>query len=69
MKVKCPECKEEAQLEQDCSCVKCERCELDMDFVKYVLLAAGDDPASSDLLLDYDENAEGKSADHLDEWV
>jgi hypothetical protein len=40
-----------------------------LDFVDYVLLAAGDDPASSDLLLDYDENTEGKTADDLDEWV
>ena len=67
MKVKCPWCKDDAQLASDCSCVKCEQCEKEWNFEEYVKLAATDDPATSDLLADYDENTEGESED-LVEW-
>jgi len=68
LKVKCPECKKDATLAQDCSCVRCELCELEMDLCEYVILAGQNDPATSDLLADYAENTEGKS-EPLDEWV
>ena len=67
MKVKCPECKEDAELAIDCSCVKCKLCELEWDFDKYIMLVAKNDPSLSELLADYAENMKGKS-EWLDSW-
>ncbi len=37
MKVKCPWCKDNAELASDCSCVKCEKCEKEYGFLDYTL--------------------------------
>ncbi len=67
MKVKCPWCKDDVDLASDCSCVKCEQCDVEWDFGEYIQVAAKEDPASSELLADYDENTEGES-EELVEW-
>ncbi len=67
MKVKCPWCKDNAEIAIDCSCIKCKKCEKEWDFDEYIKLAAKDDPATCELLANYDDNIEGES-DDLTEW-
>ena len=38
MKIKCPKCKEDAELAMDYSFVKCSSCDLDMSYGEYVNL-------------------------------
>ena len=68
MKIKCPKCKEAAELASDFSFVKCEKCNIEMSFGEYVKLVAHSDAAYSDILGDYTGSTEGQTAGTLDEW-
>lgn len=68
MKIKCPKCKEKAELASDFSCVKCENCNLDISYGEYVKLVAHNDSTYSDILGDYTGSTEGESAGSLDDW-
>ena len=68
MKIKCPKCKEGAELSSDFSFVKCENCNLDISYGEYVKLIAHNDSTYSDILGDYTGSTEGESAGTLDDW-
>ena len=68
MKIKCPKCKESAELASDFSYVKCNECELEMSYGEYVKFVANNDAVYSDILGDYTASTEGQSAGTLDEW-
>ena len=68
MKIKCPKCKEVAELAPDFSFVKCEKCNLDIGYGEYVKLIAHSDSTYSDILGDYTGSTEGESAGSLDDW-
>ena len=68
MKIKCPKCKESADLAPDFSVVTCEHCELDISYGEYVKLVAHNDATYSDILGDYAGSTEGEAAGTLDEW-
>ena len=68
MKIKCPKCKEGAELSPDFSFIRCEKCDLDMSYGEYVKLVAHKDSTYSDILGDYTGSTEGESAGTLDEW-
>ncbi len=68
MKIKCPKCKEVAELAPDFSFVKCENCNLDISYGEYVKLIAHNDSTYSDILGDYTGSTEGESAGTLDDW-
>ena len=68
MKIKCPKCKEGAELSPDFSVVRCEHCDLDMSYGEYVKFIAHNESKYSDILGDYTGSTEGESAGTLDEW-
>ncbi len=68
MKIKCPKCKEDAELASDFSYVKCEKCDLDMSYGEYVRFVAHNEAKYSDILGDYTGSTEGETAGTLDEW-
>ena len=68
MKIKCPKCKEGAELAPDFSVVTCKHCNLDMSYGEYVKFVAHNDSKYSDILGDYTGSTEGESAGTLDEW-
>lgn len=68
MKIKCPKCKESAELSSDFSYVKCKNCELDISYGEYVKMVAHKDSTYSDILGDYAGSTEGEKAGTLDEW-
>ena len=68
MKIKCPKCKEAAELASDFSFVKCEKCNLEISYGEYVKLVAHSDATYSDILGDYTGSTEGQTAGTLDEW-
>jgi len=68
MKIKCPKCKESAELEPDFSAVRCEHCDLDISYGEYIKLIAYNDSKYSDILGDYTGSTEGESAGTLDDW-
>ena len=68
MKIKCPKCKEDADLMQDFSCVTCAHCGLDMTYGEYVKFVAHNDATYSDILGDYATGTEGQSSGSLDDW-
>ena len=68
MKIKCPKCKERAELSPDFSVVRCEHCDLDMSYGEYVKFVAHSEAKYSDILGDYTGSTEGESAGSLDEW-
>ena len=68
MKIKCPKCKENAELAPDFSYVKCEKCDLDMSYGEYVRFVAHNEAKYSDILSDYTGSTEGETAGTLDEW-
>ncbi len=51
--VKCPKCGEIAELEDNFSRVKCNKCMLDVTYGEYVRMIAYSDPRYSDVLNDY----------------
>ena len=69
MKIKCAKCKKDAILASDFSSVKCETCEFDMSYGKYVKYVAHNNPIYSDILSDYAGAAsKGLESGSLDEW-
>lgn len=68
MKIKCPKCKEAAELSPDFSFVRCDNCELEMTYGEYVQFVAHNDVTYSDILGDYSSGTEGESSGTLDEW-
>jgi ribosomal protein L37AE/L43A len=68
MKIKCPKCKEGAELAPDFSVVKCEHCNLDISYGEYVKFVAHSESKYSDILGDYTGSTEGETAGSLDEW-
>ena len=68
MKIKCPRCKESAELAPDFSLVTCTNCDLDMSYGEYVRFVAHNDATYSDILGDYASSTNGQSTGTLDEW-
>ena len=68
MKIKCPKCKENAELTPDFSLVMCTKCNLEMSYGEYVKYIAHSDSRYSDILGDYAGSTEGQTAGSLDEW-
>ena len=68
MKIKCPKCKEDAELAPDFSYVECKKCGLDMSYGEYVRFVAHNEAQYSDILADYTGSTEGETAGTLDEW-
>lgn len=68
MRIKCPKCKEDAELSQDFSVVRCNACEFDASYGEYVKYVAHNDPTYSDILGDYARNAKGQRSESLDDW-
>ena len=68
MKIKCPRCKESAELTPDFSLVTCANCDLDMSYGEYVRFVAHNDATYSDILGDYASSTNGQSTGTLDEW-
>ncbi|MBM3910958.1 MAG: hypothetical protein FJ356_04855 [Thaumarchaeota archaeon] len=68
MKIKCPKCKEVAELAPDYSSVKCGHCNLDMSYGEYVKFVSQNDSKYSDILGDYTGTTEGQTSGTLDEW-
>ena len=68
MKIKCPKCKEDAELAPDFSYVECKKCGLDMSYGEYVKFVAHNEVQYSDILGDYTGATEGETAGTLDEW-
>ncbi len=68
MKIKCPKCKEDAELAPDFSYVECKKCGLDMSYGEYVRYVAHSEAQYSDILGDYTGATEGETAGTLDEW-
>jgi ribosomal protein L37AE/L43A len=68
MKIKCPKCKEAADLSSDFSLVRCDKCNLELSYGEYVKLIAHNDSAYSDILGDYTGSTEGQTAGTLDDW-
>ena len=68
MKIKCPKCKEDAELTPDFSLVTCTKCNLEMGYGEYVRYIAHYDSKYSDILGDYAGSTEGQTSGSLDEW-
>ncbi len=68
MKIKCPKCRENAELPLDYSGVKCDSCDLDMSYGEYVKFIAHNEATYSDILGDYAGSTEGQTSGSLDEW-
>ena len=68
MKIKCPKCKENAELAPDFSLVTCTKCNLEISYGEFVRYIAHSDAKYSDLLGDYAASTEGETAGSLDEW-
>lgn len=68
MKIKCPKCKEDAELTPDFSLVTCTNCNLEISYGEYVRYVAHSDATYSDILGDYASNTEGQTSGSLDEW-
>ena len=68
MKIKCPKCKENAELTPDFSLVMCTKCNLEISYGEYVRYIAHSDAKYSDILGDYAGSTEGQTSGSLDEW-
>lgn len=68
MKIKCPKCKNTAELESDFSFVRCHICELELTYGEYVKYVAHYDVTYSDILGDYTTETAGQNSGTLDEW-
>ena len=68
MKIKCPKCKEDAELTPDFSLVTWTKCDLEMSYGEYVKYVAHSDAKYSDILGDYAGKTEGQTSGSLDEW-
>jgi len=68
MKIKCPKCKENAELTMDFTSVRCSSCGLDMSYGEYIKFVAHNEEKYSDILGDYTGSTEGQTAGSLDDW-
>ena len=68
VKIKCPKCKEDAELTPDFSFVTCTKCDFDMTYGEYVKFVAHNEANYSDILGDYTGSTEGETAGTLDDW-
>ena len=68
MKIKCPKCKEDAELTPDFSLVTCTKCDLEMSYGEYGRYVAHSDSKYSDILGDYAGSTDGQTSGTLDEW-
>jgi phage FluMu protein Com len=68
MKIRCPKCKEAAELAPDYSSVRCEHCNLDVSYGEYVKFVSQNDSKYLDILGDYATTTEGQTAGTLDDW-
>ena len=68
MKIKCPKCKEDAELTPDFSLDMCTKCNLEMSYGEYVKYIAHSDSRYSDILGDYAGSTEGQTSGSLDQW-
>jgi len=68
MKIKCPKCKENAELDPDFSLDTCTKCNLEISYGEYVRYIAHSDAKYSDILGDYAASTEGQTSGSLDEW-
>jgi len=69
MKIKCPKCKDTAELSDDFSFVKCSHCSLDVTYGEYIKMVIQNDSSYSDILGDYaSSGTEGTTSGSLDEW-
>jgi ribosomal protein L37AE/L43A len=68
MKIKCPKCKEDAELAPDFSLVTCTKCKLEISYGEYVRYIAHSDAKYSDILGDYAGSTEGQTSGSLDKW-
>ncbi len=53
MKIRCPDCKDAAELSDDFNSVKCSKCSFDMSYGDYVKYVAYKDSRYRDILSDY----------------
>ena len=68
MKIKCPKCKEDAELAMDFSLVKCGSCDLEMSYGEYVKYVAHNESKYSDILGDYSGDTKNQQTGSLDDW-
>jgi len=68
MKIRCPKCREDAELSPGFAYVRCTACNFDMSYGEYVKYVAHNDPTYSDILGDYAGRATRESSSSLDEW-
>jgi ribosomal protein L37AE/L43A len=68
VKIKCPKCKQNAELTPDFSFVTCTECDFDMTYGEYVKFVAHNEANYSDILGDYTGSTEGETAGTLDDW-
>ena len=68
MRIRCPKCKEDAELTTDFSLVKCGSCDLEMSYGEYVKYVAHNESTYSDILGDYSGDTKNQQAGSLDEW-
>lgn len=68
MKIRCPQCRESAELTPDFALVSCDSCGFEMGYGEYVQYIAHNNPVYSDILGDYTGGTEGQTAGTLDEW-
>ena len=65
MKIKCPKCKDNAELTPDFSLVTCTKCNLEISYGEYIKFVAHSDSAYSDILGDYAGSTEGQNSVNL----
>jgi len=68
MKIKCPKCKENAELTPDFSLITCTKCNLEISYGAEGRERENSDSTYSDILGDYAGSTEGQTAGSLDEW-
>ena len=68
VKIKCPKCKENAELSPDFALVSCSGCGIEMSYGEYVKYVAHNDVTYSDILGDYAGSAATQTDSTLDEW-
>jgi len=68
MKIKCPKCKDYAELTPDFSLVTCPNCNLEISYGEYIKFVAHSDSTYSDIRGDYAGSTEGQTSGSLDVW-
>ena len=67
VKIKCPRCKENAELSPDFALVSCSGCGIEMSYGEYVKYVAHNDATYSDILGDYAGSAARQTDSTLDD--